>query len=295
MKLLLIGHSVVDIIEKNGSKTFQPGGIFYTASALKEFSDIVDDLFLCTQIADKNYSLFKNIYDSFNLSLTEKVSEIPLVELNTEGHFERKEHYQNISDKLNVNYSNLNEFNGILINMITGHDIDLVQLQKIRQSTEAIIYFDVHTLSRGLDEKMHREFRQIPDFNKWAENIDVLQCNEYEILTLSDKKNEIEIIEELFKYRIKIICLTKGELGSKIYYKNKDEVASFFISTRTLSYNNKIGCGDVFGAAFFYSYISDRNIFKSAEIASLSAEFIASITNLSEFGKLKLNVIKRFS
>lgn len=292
MKLLLIGHSVADIVEKNGAKNIQPGGMFYTASAIKELARPEDKLFLCTQTDEKHFHLFKSIYEHFDLSLREKVSEIPVVELNMEGHFERKEHYKNISNKLNIDCSKLKDFDGILINMITGFDIDLMQLQKIRQSTNAVIYFDVHTLSRGLDEKMHREFRQIPDFYKWARNIDIIQCNESEIFTLSKKKNENEIVRELFNEGVKIICLTKGERGFRIYYHNKNETASYFRASKNISFNNKIGCGDVFGAAFFYNYILSRNIFQAAELASSSAEFIASINDLTEFKNLKQNAFK---
>lgn len=295
MKLLLIGHSVADIISKDVEKIIQPGGLFYTASAIKELSTKNDSIFLCTQIDDKYYNLYEQVYESFDLSLTEKVNSIPIVELTLDGHFERKEHYKNLSNKIKIDYSRLKEFNGILINMITGFDIDVSQLREIRKSTKVLIYFDVHTLSRGLDENMHRDFHSIPNFDKWAENIDIIQCNQHEIFTLSQKQNEIEIIKEMFDCGVKIVCLTKGESGVRVYYRNKSEIASYFRATKKISDNNKVGCGDVFGAAFIYGYISNGDIFKAAELASSSAEFIASINNLSEFSNLKQNVIKRHS
>ena len=295
MKLLLIGHSVADIINKDDKKIIQPGGIFYTASAIKELSTENDSIFLCTQIDDEYYNLFEQAYESFDRSFTEKVNSIPMVELTISGHYERKEHYKNLSNNIKIDYSGLKEFDGILINMITGFDIDLTQLKEIRKSTKALIYFDVHTLSRGLDENMHRDFRSIPNFDRWAENIDIIQCNHHEIFTLSDQKNENKIIKELFKCGVKVVCLTKGEAGVRVYYQNKSEVAYYFRTAKKISYNTKVGCGDVFGAAFFYGYISSGDIFKTAELASSSAEFIASINNLSEFRNLKQNVIERYS
>jgi sugar/nucleoside kinase (ribokinase family) len=295
MKLLLIGHSVVDLIDKDGQKLFQPGGIFYSASAIKELSSSEDQIFLCTQIDDEHFQLFKNVYDCFDLSFTEKVKTVPLVELTLTGDFERKEHYSNIADKLAIDFSKLNDFDGILVNMITGFDIDLIQLKKIRQSTNALIYFDVHTLSRGVDQYMHRAFRKIKNFHLWLENIDVIQCNDHELYTLSEKQDEFEIVKELFGSGVKIVCLTKGAKGVRVYYRNRNEIASFFRATRNFSNNNKVGCGDVFGAAFIYSYISNRDIFKAAELASSSAEFVASINDLSELNKLKFNVVQRYS
>lgn len=295
MRILLIGHSVVDLINKDDKKIIQPGGIFYTASAIKKLSTENDDLFLCTQTDDEHYYLFDQVYQKFDLSLTEKVESIPIVELMVTGNFERKEHYHNLSNKLRIDYSRLKDFDGILINMITGFDIDFAQVVEIRKSTNAMIYFDVHTLSRGLDENMHREFRMIPDFDKWAQNVDIIQCNEHEITTLSNHKNEIEIIKKLHQYGVKVVCVTKGESGVRVFYQNKSEVVSYFRATKKVSQNNNVGCGDVFGAAFFYGYISSRDIFKTAESASASAEFIASINSLSEFRNLKRNVIEGYS
>ncbi len=292
MKLLIIGHSVVDIIDKDGDKVIQPGGIFYSVNTCLQLILPNDEIYLCTQIDDKHFHLYENVYKNVDQSFIERVDAIPAVELTVSGHFERKEHYKNISNKLNIDFSKLSNFDGILINMITGFDIDIIQLQKIRQSTKALIYFDVHTLSRGLDENLHRSYRLIPDFDEWAKNIDIIQCNENEIFTLSDRKTEVEIAEHLFNCGIKIVCITEGKTGSKIYYKNKNAITSHFRATKKVSYSNKIGCGDVFGAAFFYGYILNKDIFKAAELAASSAEYIASINNLSEFKKLMANVVR---
>jgi hypothetical protein len=62
----------------------------------------------------------------------------------------------------------------------------------------------VHTLSRGLDENMHRDFRLIPDFDKWAENIDIIQCNEHEIFTLSDQKMKMKLLKRCLNAELKL-------------------------------------------------------------------------------------------
>ena len=123
----------------------------------------------------------------------------------------------------------------------------------------------------------------------------MIQCNDHELYTLSEKQDEFEIVKELFGSGVKIVCLTKGAKGVRVYYRNRNEIASFFRATRNFSNNNKVGCGDVFGAAFIYGYISKRDIFKAAELASSSAEFVASINDLSELNKLKFNVVQRYS
>ena len=185
---------------------------------------------------------------------------------------ERHEKYENITNNLLTDFDDLNQFDGILINMITGFDITLTQLIEIRKNCSGLIFIDVHTLSRGLDENYKRNFRLIPDFDKWAKCLDIIQVNQHELFTLSQKKNEIEIVEEMFNSGVKIVCVTKGELGAKVYFKNSNEILSYFVAARKISNPNVIGCGDVFGASFFYSYIRNKNVMDSLSNAVATAE-----------------------
>jgi sugar/nucleoside kinase (ribokinase family) len=185
---------------------------------------------------------------------------------------ERHEAYENITNNLSLDISGLNRFDGILINMITGFDITLDQLIKIRNDYSGLIFIDIHTLSRGLNKDYKREFRTIPDFQDWAKCLDIIQVNQSELYTLSNKKNEMEIVEELFSLGVKIICVTKGEFGARVYYKNQNEIASYFVAARKINNPNVIGCGDVFGASFFYSYIRNKNAIDSLTVAVMNAE-----------------------
>jgi sugar/nucleoside kinase (ribokinase family) len=231
-----------------------------------------DEIFLCSQFDDETYNYFKPEFEKVNNKYLQKVDKIPRVHLNLEKNKERHEAYENITNNLSLNFSDLNSFDGILINMITGFDITLDQLKQIRNNYSGLIYIDVHTLSRGLKDDYRREFRLIPDFKDWAKCLDLIQVNQSELYTLSQKKNEIEIVEEIFSYGIKILCVTKGELGARVYYKNRNEIASYFIAATKINNPNIIGCGDVFGASFFYSYIRNKNVIDSLTNAVSNAE-----------------------
>ena len=58
MKLLVIGHSVVDRINFNGKLKLQPGGIHYSVAALSSFAEEDDEIFLCSSLSAKKDSLF---------------------------------------------------------------------------------------------------------------------------------------------------------------------------------------------------------------------------------------------
>lgn len=272
MKLLVIGHSVLDFITSGKDQQIGAGGIFYSISALNRLKSLQDEIFLCSQFDDESYHYFKPEFEKVNNRFLQKVEKIPRVHLNLKEGRERHEAYENITNNISLSFSETNNFDGILINMITGFDLNLDQLMQIRQNHSGLIYIDIHTLSRGLDKEFKREFRLIPKFDIWAKYLDIIQVNQNELFTLSRKKNELEIINELFGYGIKVICVTKGEFGARVYYKNKNEIATYFIAARKINNPNVIGCGDVFGASFFYSYIRNKNAIDSLTNAVVSAE-----------------------
>ena len=272
MKLLVIGHSVLDFIKSDEKSKKSAGGIYYTVSALNRLKERDDEFYLCSQYDDETYEFFSSEFEKVNTNYLNKVKKIPRVHLNLHKDEERHEKYENITNNLSVEINNIKQFDGILINMITGFDITLVQLQEIRKSYRGHIFIDVHTLSRGLDENFKRNFRVIPGFNKWANCLDIIQVNQNELYTLSQKKNELEIVEEMLKVGVKIICVTKGALGARVYFKESNEILSHFIAAKLINNDNAIGCGDVFGASFFYSYIRNNNVMDSLSNAIETAE-----------------------
>lgn len=276
MKLLVIGHSVLDFIKDSEADKISAGGIFYAVSALNRICNKDDEIFLCTQYDEESAKYFKPEYDKIKKDYLQKVEKIPRVHLNLFTDKERHEYYENITNNLKIDFTDLKELDGILINMITGFDITLEQLCKIRDHYAGVIYIDVHTLSRGLGDNYKREFRRIPDFNNWAKNVDVIQVNQSELFTLSDRNTEVEIISEIFSYGVKILCVTKGDIGAKIYFKKSKEIISYFIAAKKIKNPNVIGCGDVFGASFFYSYIRNKN-----EIDSLNQAVALSEKHVS--------------
>ncbi|MBE0551068.1 MAG: hypothetical protein IH619_01635 [Ignavibacterium sp.] len=272
MKLLVIGHSVLDFIKVDSEQLISAGGIFYTISALNRIKFNEDEIFLCSQFDEETYKYFRSEFEKVNNKYLQKVEKIPRVHLNLQKDRERHEAYENITNNLSLNFLDLNTFDGILINMITGFDITLDQLMQIRNNYSGLIFIDIHTLSRGLAKDFKREFRLIPDFESWAKGLDIIQVNQHELYTLSSKKNEIGIVDELFGFGVKILCVTKGELGARVYYNNKNELASYFVAARKIIKPNIIGCGDVFGASFFYSYIRNKNAMNSLTNAVTNAE-----------------------
>jgi len=293
MNILVIGHSVVDKIIYKGSISIKPGGIFYTVVSFLSQIQKEDKLYLCSSIDEKNETLFKDAYDRIEREFLVYADSIPTVELTVDNVSERNETYSQVSKNLTLPTDSLNRFDGILINMISGYDVALTQLKHLRKNYKGLIYFDVHTFSRGIDENLNRNFRRIEDFNKWAECIDILQTNESELLTLSDKKEESQIINKLFSFGVKQVIITRAERGATVFYNENDLIKNYDKEALQVNVINKVGCGDVFGAVYFYNYIKNKNVTLALEETNLFAGISTTYSDAKEYLNLKMDVNKQ--
>jgi sugar/nucleoside kinase (ribokinase family) len=177
--------------------------------------------------------------------------------------------------------------------MISGYDISLTQFQQLREEYYGLIYFDVHTLSRGVDENLNRNFSRIENFDKWANCIDIIQANESELLTLSDKKDEVQIIEELFFYGIKQVIITRAERGATVFFRENDNIKKYHKDALQVNLINQVGCGDVFGAVYFYNYIKNKNVTLAIEQANLFAGIATTYSQAKDYLNLKIDADKQ--
>ena len=287
MNFLVIGHSVVDEIFEKQSHKIKPGGIYYTVISLLSLVESKDKIFLCTNIAEGNSKLFGFAYEQVENKFIRKVKSIPFVKLVISENGERKETYTELAENIILPKEDLDLFDGILINMITGYDVSLNQLNELIKNFDGLIYFDVHTLSRGVDNNLERNFRRIKNFDLWTECIDILQANESELQTLSDKGKEIEIVEELLSYGIKQVLITRSDRGATVYFLDNKSVVRIDEIALKVKSMNKVGCGDVFGAVYFYNYIKNKNVKLALEKANIYAGIATAYNNEEDFLNLK--------
>ena len=287
MKILIIGQSVVDKINTKNNVKIQAGGIYYSVFGFNYIKGPEDEFYLISSVSRNSYKYFADEYDKVNKKYLTWSNLIPTVTLNIFNDRERDEKYDSINSALFVKYNVLNEFDGILINMITGFDISLGQLKRIRSEFKGTIYLDVHSMARRIGKDMKREFRVIPNFSEWAKNVDIIQVNEIEFSCLLDEKNDIKTAELLLNRGVKYLIKTMGDKGAKIYFKSGNEIASMFHSAKKVNVGATVGCGDIFGSVFFYNYIkgnSINNILLKANRASAFAASCNDVENMKQIG-----------
>ncbi len=274
MNILVIGTSVIDEIHQNGKIEIKAGGIFYTIAGLL-FSSKQYTIDLVTNYKSEFGFYFDSVYNTINLIVDEKNQFMPNVKLKIFSDREREETYSGFTKKLTIpSEINYSIYDAILINMISGLDISIEDLEEIRKKFNGIIYLDVHSLARGFDENQNRIFRKIKNSEKLLRSVDIIQCNENELTTLFDEKIDEEKIIKTIKGRLKFIIVTRGKQGAEIYDENKKLAIE---TPHNIKAINTVGCGDIFGAVFFSSYISSLNydlaLSKSVETSSKFTQF----------------------
>ncbi|NLT49587.1 MAG: carbohydrate kinase family protein [Ignavibacteria bacterium] len=220
---------------------------------------------------------------------------IPSVKLIIHKEIEREDHYENFNSSLDISsIFNQIEYDGIFINMITGSDILLEDLIEISKRNKGIIFCDIHTLARGVNSKGERIFRQIPDAARWLSNLDIVQANENEIKTICNSVNEETTAGFVLQNGVKIFLVTKGRNGITCYFNLSGKKGKVSLEALKIESNNSVGCGDIFGAVFFYSYIYKMDLQKSLQKAVFAASETAKIKNIKELNRLKDVIYRKY-
>ncbi len=265
-KILAIGHSVVDKIHIADIIEIKPGGIYFSVKGFLSAENTCD-VSLLTEFTRENEKYFSPEYSNVKLVGDFYSKEMPVNHLFIYKDKERDEIYEYVPTSLNLNkISNFNHFYTIYINMISGFDVTLDDLKKLRSEFNGIIYLDIHTLSRGVFKNNTRKFRTIPEGIEWINNVDFVQANEHEIKTLSDELSFNQIVNRFFDEGGKAFIVTKGKNGIESYYKENNEIKFVRLKPNKISEKQCVGCGDFFGANFICNFINTRNILQSLNI-----------------------------
>ncbi len=291
--ILVIGHTILDIIKQNDNTDLRAGGIYHAINTLVNIKEENDEIYLLTLIPKKNYNLFSSVYSKVNLDYSLETENIPTVTLKL---FDGKAHYEcnhKAADKITLSSEiNFEQFDSILINMVSGYDIDVNDLSYIRKKSNCKIYFDVHTLARRLKHSVQREYKQIEDVETWLNNIDIIQMNKNEMWTLFGEIEKEELIRKIFIQGVEIIIITNGNEGSEMHLSNGEK---FIVDALNVDTINIIGSGDSFGASFIYEYTKSNNPDAALKFANTVAGLTTTYQSLKEYEKLKNDIGRKLN
>ena len=185
----------------------------------------------------------------------------------------------------------LRDADAVIINMITGEDIELAALKWLAKNTRAFLHFDFHTLALGMDDQGKRYYRKPVNWQEWIAQVHVLQMNELEAALLGDIADEQDIeafrdfMRRLLQNGLTGVHVTLGDKG--VLSGRKDPGGRVTIKhivpeIEGLKVKDIIGCGDAFGAAFIVHYLKSRDFFQAAKfathVAAMNTTFMGSLT-----------------
>ncbi len=297
------------------SKEKQFGGILYSLVSLAVISQNEAEIYPVMNLGSdefENLTGFLSGFQNINADCIRKTEhktrivnlyykdKLSVLNISTKKTYDREENsteptlpveYELIVDKLQ-------ELNGILVNMVSGVDLELQTFQKIRENFGGHIHMDLHNLVMQTFADGTRKQMPVKDWQKWIDCCDTLQMNESEFALFSgDNLNEYETADKILSQgKVKAIVITRGRLGVSLYERKKKDAAgeTYFDLDRTdipsvesSDFVDSTGCGDVFASGFFFKYLSGRDLNKALHYANRLAGRNASLHGVEDLRKLK--------
>jgi len=311
MNYLVVGEPCVDLIHKeNGEIVHSYGGVLYSIISLAVLSGNNDSVYPLMNLGEDEFENITNIlklYPKIKLDGVNKVEhptkKVHLYILNyRSGKKAKIEHSQ--ADTYTLTYESIEKFlpnaDAMLINMISGVDITLDTLKKIRTNFKGFIHMDLHNLVMKTNAEGFREHTNLENWREWCTQTDTIQMNEYEIGVLSrEKRNDYEIAEEILinlNTSMSGVIVTKGKLGvsgftrkEKTYGDEKYfDLDRFDVQAiENPHFVDTTGCGDVFAASFTVNFSKTKDLKKGLHYATRIASYKTSVSGIYELNKLK--------
>jgi sugar/nucleoside kinase (ribokinase family) len=311
MKYLVIGEPCVDLIHNdNVAAVHSYGGILYSIISLAVLSGINDSVYPLMNLGEDEFDNITNIlklYPKIKLDGINKVEhptkKVHLYKSNYRSGKKAKIEHSN-ADSYTLPFESIERFlpdaDAMLINMISGVDISIDTLKKIRAAFNGFIHMDIHNLVMKTNNEGFREHTSLGNWREWCTNTNTIQMNEYEIGVLSDeKRNDYEIAEEILiniNQSMTGVIVTKGKLGVSGFTRKEKTFGdvSFFDLDRldvqaveNPHFVDTTGCGDVFAASFTVDFSKTKDLKKGLHYATRIASLKTSISGIHELNKLK--------
>lgn len=278
-KIAVIGTINKDtIIFPNGKKTESFGGILYNILALSYLGKESVKIY---PVCNLGYDVFDQITTQLKDCNNVELDGIKKVNCKNNHAFlsinwknEREETLKNKVPPLS--FSQIKPFlkaDVILVNFISGLDLSLATLKKIRESTNALIIMDVHSLTLEVDNSGKRYFNAPQNWKEWVMQADIVQMNVPELKELAKRnlKSHQEIGEFgkcILNLGPRTVLLTLEEKGALMILHNK---VRRFKGLNVPRFKDATGCGDVFTAGFLIYYLRTEDLTKSVNFANYVA------------------------
>ncbi len=165
----------------------------------------------------------------------------------------------------------------VYANMMTGEDLRIEDAVLLRDSTQGLVYLDLHMIAYRVGAHGARSSAPIDGWIDWVRVPHVLQCNERELASLggscADEDARIDQIMECADLRLLVI--TRGEAGATLV--SGDGTRTHVPAATASTVVDPTGCGDAFGATLAWYLARGYDAVPAAQIAARAAAYVISI------------------
>ena len=191
----------------------------------------------------------------------------PCVELRDIGEKGKDENLKHRVSKLTWGkISHLLACDMILVNFISGYDVGLGTLMKLRDAYNGIIYMDIHSLVLGIDKDGRRFYRRPDNWKRYLGIPDIIQMNFKEAMTFfypsqPFRRPTPSLIEalgtNLMSFEPKMAILSLGSKGAVLFYSENSTFKSHHAipGLKKTRRGEATGCGDLLSAAFMVALL----------------------------------------
>lgn len=331
MNFGVIGEPCIDYIHRDGNKMQEKlGGILYAVTGLSLIAGEEHSIYPIMNLGNDRFdyvttflSGLRNIQFDFINRVQGKVRVVQLFYKNHKQNFictgnsegertEIKKTYDREESSTDpivpIDYdfisSAFNKLDGLLINMVSGVDISLDTLKKIRNNFNGYIHFDVHNIVMKTDADGTRSQGPIDNWTEWLTNCNTLQMNETEAAVISQERlREYDIAYKVLSADEKgtnAMVITRGHAGVSLFTKkvNTNNKKVYFDIDRVDEpavennrFKDSTGCGDILGAGFFYknSITGNKEYASALKFANKLASKKTEFTGVEEMEGMSLH------
>jgi len=174
----------------------------------------------------------------------------------------------------------------VLVNMISGRDVDRDTVARFRARSAARLYLDVQALARTL--RTPRRSRVVPDGPEWARVFHVVRGNEEEIAHLGGTPGDAAAAAaRLLAAGAEEVLATRGEAGVTRFVRESGRVAAQeFPAVVCGDPVDPTGCGDSFLAAVVAGHLLGLSPASGIRLGTWVASRVAGLSGLDALAAL---------
>ncbi len=258
------------IILPTGKRVEKYGALFYSASAMAKLLEGSADEAIClSHLSITDFEAVHSLLRHPNIDLSGLAARdngTTEIELAYSNERDRRSRQINVMPPLApVEMGLLAECAAVLLMPLNETDLSLECAQKLRRSSDAVIFLDAHGLVTGVDKDGVRYGQAWPRpegaRREWFDCIDILKMNDSEASwvaghLLQQYEEFVQFAAGIVELGLKACWITFGNQSSLIAWRRENRTywASVPVVTDIGPVLDTTGCGDASSAGFVYSY-----------------------------------------